>query len=74
MVGNSGGVVIRNGQAASYVLKVADEWGVENKRLRAYQIAGGAFGKGGYFVGGKGCCPDANFSYKSVKKKTSGTT
>ncbi len=51
MVGDCRRVAVGDGQAAFVVDKVADEWCVEDKRLRAHFVAGHAFGQGGDFGG-----------------------
>ena len=40
MVGDCRRVVVGDGQAAAHILQIADERGVEDKRLRAHLVAG----------------------------------
>ncbi len=68
MVGDGCAVVVGDGESAFLVDEVADEWGVEDERLRADFVAGHAFGEGGDFGGGECGIPDADFGETPIQK------
>jgi len=73
MVSNGGGVIVCDGQSALLVDQIADEWRVEDEILRTDFVAGHAFGEGGYFGGGEGGVPDADFGNEAVHSVCGGS-
>ena len=71
MIGDCRRVVVGDGQSALGVDEVADERGVEDKRLRAHLVASKAVCEGGDLGGGEGYVPDADFSKATVKGEIS---